>query len=319
MFITGGAGYIGSHIISYLIRKNYQITVFDLVPPHGAVLNKLKYIYGDVRKYSTVKSAIQHHTPDVLIHLAAKAGFAMNDRDKKIMKETNIDGTRNVLDAVLQTEVKYILFTSSAAVYGSSDVRVDENAPIQPSGLYGKTKLIGEQLVRLASETKRINYAILRLFNVVGNCSGVHLTSRANNRQSLMTNIVNAFSSNYPHIEIYGSDYLTRDGTAIRDYIHVEDVSRALFKALQHIMTLNNSILTNIGTGKGYTNKEVVRLMEKIARRKLRIQFKKRRQGETACSIADNTQARRAFHLELRHSTIRSIIKSVYSYNGIRV
>ena len=233
ILVTGGAGYIGSHIIELLIKKNLKVFIIDnLSTGYKKLINKkAKFFKADINQYQLVRKIIKNKNIDSIIHLAAKLNIAEGEKNPKIYYKNNISGTLNLLKACKDTNVKNFVFSSTCAVYSDKYLYVKENSITKPKSNYGYTKLKCEKLIEQHFNKKKINYCILRYFNVVG-ASPSNKIGQINKNGQLFKNLSLALTKKKPSINLYGINYKTRDGTCIRDYIHVYDLAEIHVKIL---------------------------------------------------------------------------------------
>ena len=270
ILITGGAGYIGSHISEVLIQRKKKIFILDnLSTGHKRLINKkAKFILGDISNRHIIKKILKNHKIDSVIHLAAALSVGESQKKPNKYKRINIEGTKRLLISINNSNVKNIIFSSTCAVYKDGLDRVSESSKLKPTSVYGKTKLIGEKLIKKFCKRNRINYGILRFFNVAG-ASPTGKIGQINKGDQLFKNLSLELNKRYPVFKVYGDDYNTKDGTCIRDYIHVSDIAKIHYEVLKKINKINNSVIFNCGYSKGISVKEVIEAFKKILEKKL--------------------------------------------------
>jgi UDP-glucose 4-epimerase len=288
VLITGGAGYVGSHITELLIKKKFKVLVVDnLSTGYKKLINKRSRFYSyDINDYKKVRNIIIKNKIDSIIHCAAKLSVEESEKKPKIYYRNNVTGTLNLIKACTNTPVKNFIFSSTCAVYGSKSRIVNEKSPILPESNYGETKYKAELLIK--KKLKNINYCILRYFNVVGASKNEKLGQINTNGQLFKNLSIQCLKKN-PKIKIYGNNYNTYDGTCIRDYIHVSDLADIHLNALIKINKYNKSTILNCGYGKGYSVLEIVKSFEKISKKKIKINYYPRRKGDIT-EIISNTK-----------------------------
>jgi len=278
ILITGGAGYIGSHISEILIKKNKNIFIVDnLSTGFKKLINKNSKFYNfNILDSNEIKKILIKFKIDSVIHLAGSLIIGLGEKQPKFYYKNNVLGTKSVLLACKNTFVKNFIFSSTAAVYQDKQKIVNEESKIKPKSVYGKTKIKAEKLIISNCKKIGINYAILRYFNVCGaSPSGkIGLISKTD---SLFKNISETLMKKKPMIKIYGNDYNTPDGTAIRDYIHVSDLAEVHFKILKKISKANISTIINCGYKNGTSVKEVVDEFKKQTKKNLNISYQKKK------------------------------------------
>ena len=286
ILVTGGAGYVGSHIVEQLVKKSFLniFIVDDLSTGHKRLISKkANFIKANINKTQLIKKIILKNKIDTIIHLAAKTIVTESEKKPKLYYNVNVLGTRSLLNAAKNSSVKNFLFSSTAAVYGSKIRYVNENSRTLPDSVYGKTKLQAENLVK--KEFKK-NYIILRYFNVVG-ASPSKKIGLINKYGQLFKNFAVEILKKKPKLNVYGNDYNTADGTCVRDFIHVSDLADIHLKVLFKVSKNNKSIILNCGYGRGFSVLEVVNNFKKFSKNKVLVRFEKRRKAEIVESVAN--------------------------------
>lgn len=289
ILVTGGAGYIGSHIVEKLVKKKFLkiFIVDDLSTGHKRLINKkATFIKANINKTKLIKKIVLKNKIDTIIHLAAKTIVTESEKKPKLYYKVNVLGTKSLLNAAKNSLVKNFLFSSTAAVYGSKIRYVNENSKTFPDSIYGKTKLQAENLVK---RNFKKNYIILRYFNVVG-ASPSKKIGLINRYGQLFKNFAVEILKNKPKLSVYGKDYDTKDGTCIRDFIHVSDLAEIHLKVLLKVSKNDKSVILNCGYGKGFSVLEVVNNFKKFSKNKVTVKFQKRRKAEIVESIANVTK-----------------------------
>ena len=286
ILVTGGAGYVGSHVVEQLVKKSFLniFIVDDLSTGHKRLISKkANFIKANINKTQLIKKIILKNKIDTIIHLAAKTIVTESEKKPKLYYNVNVLGTRSLLNAAKNSSVKNFLFSSTAAVYGSKIRYVNENSRTLPDSVYGKTKLQAENLVK--KEFKK-NYIILRYFNVVG-ASPSKKIGLINKYGQLFKNFAVEILKKKPKLNVYGNDYNTADGTCVRDFIHVSDLADIHLKVLFKVSKNNKSIILNCGYGRGFSVLEVVNNFKKFSKNKVLVKFEKRRKAEIVESVAN--------------------------------
>ena len=314
ILITGGAGYIGSHITEQLISKSNKIIIFDnLETGHERLINKKAiFVKGDIKDKKILSNIIKKYEIDTIIHLAAYLNVSEAEKKKSKYKKNNIEGTKNLLLACKNSNVKNFIFSSSCSVYGNTKGSVSERKKPDPKGYYAYTKLKGEELVKEYSKKLNINYGILRYFNVAG-ASNTGKIGQIESNGQLVKNIAIQSLKKNPVINIYGNDYPTKDGTCVRDYIHVSDLSYIHIKGLDYLIKSKKSFNLNCGYGKGYSVKEIIDIFKKI-KKNLIINYKKRRPGDIAQVYSDTKKFQKLLKFKPKYNNINKIIKSAINW-----
>ena len=325
IFVTGGAGYIGSHACVELLRANHEVMVFDdlsnscedaLRRVELITNRKLNFILGDIRNSSQLSNAISSFKPDSVMHFAGVKAVAESVTQPLRYYDVNVRGSINLLQAMDKVECTEIIFSSSATVYGEVNIPpYTEIMPVAPVSPYGRTKLIFENILKdwtEACDTKRA--VILRYFNPVGaHASGLLGEDPRDTPNNLMPLIVQTALKQRHKLHIYGADYDTRDGTGERDYIHVMDLALGHIQALKEIINLERFQVLNLGSGKGTTVTELIRTFEKINDVSIATNLVERRPGDVAKSFADPSVARELIGFEC-HKTLEEICLDTWNW-----
>jgi UDP-glucose 4-epimerase len=313
ILITGGAGYIGSHIVEQLVNKNNIIILDNLKTGYKKLINNNAiFIKGDIKNRKLLHKTIIRYNIQTVIHLAACLNVSEAERNKLKYKINNIQGTRNLLFACKNSNVKNFIFSSSCSIYGNVKGGVNEKAKPKPRGYYAYTKFKGEELIKQYSTKYKFKYAILRYFNVAGASHSGKIGQIVSNGQ-LIKNIAIQSLKKKPIINIFGNNYPTKDGTCIRDYIHVSDLADIHIKALDYLENNKKSIILNCGYGLGYSVQEIVNIFKKI-KNNLVIKYKKRRPGDIAQVYSNTKKLSQLLKWKSKYNDINKIIKSAISW-----
>ncbi len=314
ILVIGGAGYIGSHAVKALLKAGHRVSVFDNLST-GLEVNYFKdaaYTVGDILDYPSLQKAMSQDV-DAVIHLAAKkaVGESMENPEKYALN--NIAGAINVLNAMSACGVKRLVFSSSAAVYGEPVyLPMDEKHPLNPMSFYGFTKYDMEKYFDWYDRLKGIKYVSLRYFNAVGYDEDGDVRGLEKNPQNLLPIVMETANGTREKMKIFGNDYPTRDGTCIRDYIHVTDLGSAHAAAIEYLKTAPESQIFNLGTSEGISVLEMVNKTEELIGRKINFEFAPRRPGDPAVITASAEKAGKILGWKAEHSTIENIILSTW-------
>ena len=272
ILITGGAGYIGSHISEVLIKNKKKIFIADnLSTGYRRLINKkAKFFKVDILKNKKIREIILKNEIDSVIHLAANLIIGEGEKYPKNYFKNNVSGTKNLFKACENTGVKNLVFSSTAAVYKDGQYKVNENSVIKPKSVYGKTKIKAEKIIKQFCKKNKINYCILRYFNIAGSSPSGKI-GLINKSDHLFKNFSREIIKKRPILKIYGGNYDTKDGSCIRDFIHVYDIAEIHYKVLEKINNLNNSKILNCGYNKGISVLEVANSFKKQTRKKVKI------------------------------------------------
>jgi len=309
ILVTGGAGYIGSHIVEKLVeKKSLKIFIVDnLSTGHKRLINKKAiFLKADINQTQIIKNILLANNIDTIIHLAAKTIVIESEKKPKLYYKINVEGTKSLLNAAKDSSVKNFLFSSTAAVYGSKIRYVNENSITSPDSIYGRTKLKAESLVK---KLFKKNYIILRYFNVVG-ASPSKKIGLINRYGQLFKNFALEILKKKPTLSVYGNDYNTFDGSCIRDFIHVTDLADIHLKVLSKVDQNNKSVLLNCGYGKGFSVLEVVNQFKKFSKNKVTVKFKPRRKAEIIESVANVSKLKNYLKWKPKFSNLSKIIRN---------
>tara|TARA_B110000238_G_scaffold111766_1_gene121439 strand:- start:1390 stop:2367 length:978 start_codon:yes stop_codon:yes gene_type:complete len=317
ILITGGAGYIGSHIVEKLVGTKSNIIILDnLVTGYKKLINKkAKFITGDIKNKTKLVKIINEHKIDSIIHLAAYLNINEAEKNNKKYYKNNIQGTLNLVNACKNSKVKNIIFSSSCSVYGNCKGSVNEKKKPNPQGYYAYTKFKGEKIIKKFAKKYQYKYAILRYFNVAGASSSGKIGEINTSHGHLIKNISIQSLKRKPSISIYGNDYKTSDGTCIRDYIHVTDLADIHIKTLKYINTKSKSLILNCGYGKGYSVLDIIKIFKKIIK-KVTINYKPKREGDVAEVYADTKKLKKILKWEPKHNNINKIVRSAIKWEA---
>ncbi|MBD1167997.1 UDP-glucose 4-epimerase GalE [Pelagibacterales bacterium SAG-MED06] len=311
ILVTGGAGYIGSHIVEQLIKNKQSVIILDnLVTGYERLVNKkAKFIKADIKNKSKITKIIKDYNINSIIHLAAYLNVSEAEKKKRKYYTNNITGTKNLLEACKNSNVKNIIFSSSCSVYGSVKGSVSENIKPNPQGYYGYTKFKGEELLKKLSLKYNLRYGILRYFNVAGASNSGKIGEIETSHGHLIKNLAIKSLEKKPKVKIFGNDYQTKDGTCVRDYIHVSDLADIHIKGLNYLNNNKKSFILNCGYGKGYSVQQIVNIFKKI-KKGVGIQYQKRRPGDIAQVYANAKKFKKILRWKPKYNNIELIIKS---------
>ena len=316
ILVTGGAGYIGSHIVEQLIKKksNNILVLDNLSTGRKKLINKKsKFIKGDIKNLNLLKKIIKKHSIQTIIHLAAHLNVSEAEKEKIKYYRNNVTGTKNLLLACKNSKVKSIIFSSSCSVYGSIKGSVNEQKKTNPEGYYALTKFKGEELIKKYSKKFNYNFGILRYFNVAGASPSGKIGEIETAYGHLIKNIAIQSLKKKPVINIFGDNYPTHDGTCIRDYIHVSDLADIHIRAIEYLEKNNKSFVLNCGYGKGYSVLQIVKIFKKIIKN-LKIIFSNKRPGDVAEVYANTKKFKKLLKWKPKYNNINKIIKSAIKW-----
>lgn len=316
VLVTGGCGYIGSMVCKAL--KKAQITPISFDNLSRGHLEFAKYgpfFKGDLKCREDITKALNKYKPDAIIHMAALAYVIESIENPNIYYQNNVLGSINLLSAMVECNIKSIVFSSTCATYGKPlKIPMDENHPQVPINPYGRSKYIIEKIIEDYQLKYPIKSAILRYFNAAGADFESEVGEIHDPETHIIPNLIQSALGLKENVVIYGNDFPTNDGTAVRDYIHVNDLADAHLHALRYINSKSESITLNLGTGKGYSILEVLNTVEEVTGLKVPYIFNDTREGEPALLVADNSKAKKILNFEPKYSEITQIVSSAYNW-----
>lgn len=312
VLVTGGAGFIGSHTCKLLYTQGYTPIVLDnLTTGNRKAAQWGEFVKADIRSTATLCEVLNDHRPKAVIHFAASAyvGESVTAPDRYF--DNNVTGTLSLLNACVSAGIKNIIFSSSCATYGvPKQLPIVETTPQQPINPYGRTKLICEQILQDYAHAFGIRFAALRYFNACGADPEGELGEWHNPETHLIPRALMAAAGEIPHLDVFGNDYDTADGTCIRDYIHVSDLADGHLRALQFLLDGGDSEAFNLGTGKGTSIREILVAIKTTTGRSVPTVISPRRAGDPPSLYADPAKAHRILGFKAIHSDIETIIRT---------
>ena len=314
VLVIGGAGYIGSHVVKEMMKAGHKVTVFDNLSS-GLRVNLFPqndFIYGNILIPADLDAAFSQGF-DAFVHLAAfkAAGESMILPEKYSVN--NITGTINIMNAAVKYNCKKMIFSSSAAVFGAPEyLPIDEDHPKNPENYYGFTKLEIERFMAWYDKLRGMRFASLRYFNAAGYDPDGEIRGLEQNPANLLPRVMEVAAGMKDGMKVFGTDYDTRDGTCIRDYVHVTDLARAHVMALDYIAKNDKSITVNLGTEKGTTVKEIIDAARKITGKEIPSEDVERRPGDPACLYATSKRAKELLGWEPKYSDVETLVKTTW-------
>jgi len=310
ILVIGGAGYIGSHVARCLLDAGHEITVLDNLSTgcRENLFPEASFIEGDILDTRLLADTMEKGF-DGMVHLAAfkAAGESMLRPGKYSVN--NISGTINILNAAVETGIRFIVFSSSAAVYGEPRyLPIDEKHPVEPENYYGFTKLEIERFLSWYDKLKEIKYASLRYFNAAGYDKEGRITGLERKPANLLPVIMEVAAGKREKLQVFGDDYPTRDGTGVRDYIHVTDLAVAHLQSMEYIRKHNSSITVNLGSEQGLSVLEIVESAREITGRDIPVEITERRPGDPAELVASSAEARRLLSWKAEFSDVETLV-----------
>lgn len=317
ILVCGGAGYIGSHMVAELLENNHKVVVLDsLVKGHKEALLGGKLYVGDLRDRKILDKVFTENKIDAVIDFVAFSlvGESMTEPLKYF--NNNVYGTISLLEAMRDYNVKYIVFSSTAATYGEPEVvPITENSKTIPTNAYGESKLLVEKILRWCDHAYGIKYTTLRYFNA----AGAHISGKIGEDHSPETHLIpiilDVALGNREKIMMFGDDYDTKDGTCVRDYIHVSDLASAHSLALKRLMNGGDSAIYNLGNGTGFTVKEMVEIARKVTGHTIPAEVAERRAGDPAVLIASSKKAMEELGWKPKYADVETIISTAWNWH----
>ncbi|MGY5778551.1 UDP-glucose 4-epimerase GalE [Rhizobium sp. LEGMi135b] len=314
VLVTGGAGYIGSHMVWRLLDAGEDVVVLDCLSTgfRWAVPPAARFYLGDVADEALLQTIFAENDIEAIIHFAGSAVVPMSIEDPLAYYENNTGKTRILMSAAIRAGIRHFVFSSTAAVYGQqpADRPVSENAPLRPESPYGQSKLMSELMLRDAAAAYDFRYVALRYFNVAGADPEGRAGQSTDGATHLIKVACEAALGRRRQVDIYGTDYPTHDGTGVRDYIHVSDLVEAHLMALRRLRDGGRSLVANCGYGHGYSVLDVLNMVMRIHGRSFRIHIAPRRPGDMASIVADATLARRELSWAAKYDSLEAIVRS---------
>jgi UDP-glucose 4-epimerase len=317
ILITGGAGYIGSHMVLAALDRGGEVVVLDDLSTgvRAQVAERAIFYQGHCGDIELLKDLFARHRITAVIHFAGSIVVPESVEKPLLYYQNNTVASRNLIEACVQAGVKNFIFSSTAAVYGMPNSNpVIEDMPLSPINPYGRSKLMTEWMLEDASRAHDFRYAALRYFNVAGG-DPMGRTGQSTPRAThLIKRACQVALGRIPHLDIFGTDFATRDGTGVRDYIHVTDLVAAHALALDHLERGGASMTLNCGYGHGFSVREVVDVVSKVVGRKIPTKEGPRRAGDSAELVADSTKLKRRFSWSPAHDDLEEIVSTALAW-----
>jgi UDP-glucose 4-epimerase len=318
ILVTGGAGYIGSHTVRELTDRGYRVVVYDnLSTGHREAVSKdVEFVQGDLFDTELLRATLKKYDVDSVIHFAAYSLVGESMVNPLKYYKNNVSGTLCLLEAMIAENVKYLVFSSSAATYGNTGAElITEKSPQIPTSVYGMTKLMMEQLMSDFDKAYGLKYAALRYFNAAGAHESGEIGEDHNPESHLIPIIMQVLNGKREKLGIFGDDYPTPDGTCIRDYIHITDLADAHIKALESIKSGAPSTAYNLGNGNGFSVKQVVDTVERTIGLSVKNEIAPRRAGDPAILVASSDKIKKELNWQPRFDSLEKIISSAWKWH----
>ena len=314
ILVVGGAGYIGSHTVKYLLKNGEDCVVLDnLIYGHKEAVISPFFEKADLQDKASIRNVFSKYKIDSVIHFAAFAYVGESVEDPEKYYKNNVVGTLNLLEVMKEFNVKKIVFSSTCATYGNPQYTpIDEKHPQNPINPYGMSKLMVEKILEDYKKAYGLKYIALRYFNASGADSDGKIGESHNPETHLIPLVLKTIKGERKSISIFGTDYDTSDGTCIRDYIHVEDLAEAHYLAIKKLDEFTGFL--NLGTGIGTSVKEIISAAEKVSGKKCNVEEAPRRAGDPAVLYASNEKAKKILNWKPKYLKIENIIKTAWNW-----
>lgn len=319
VLVLGGAGYIGSHTVYELIENGAEVVIIDNLETGfaEAVHPEATFYQGDLRDRKFLDTVLgKEKDIDAVIHFAANSQVGESMTNPLKYYDNNICGTKTLLEALVAHGIDKIVFSSTAATYGEPErIPIQEGDKTEPTNAYGETKLSMEKMFKWVEKAHGMRYVSLRYFNACGAHKSGEIGEAHNPETHLIPLILQVPLGKREHIAVFGTDYPTKDGTCIRDYIHVTDLAAAHILAVKYLMAGNKSDIFNLGNGVGFTVREVIEMAEKVTGESIKVVETERRAGDPAVLIASSEKAKTILGWNPKHDSLSEIIKSAWKWH----
>ena len=318
ILVCGGAGYIGSHTVHELVKQNKDVIIVDnLQSGHMKAVNpKAKFYKGDIRDSEFLDKVFSENKIDAIIHFAANSLVGESMVKPLLYFNNNVYGMQILLESMVKHDIKNIVFSSTAAVYGEpKKIPISEDDETNPTNTYGETKLTMEKMMKWVSKANGINYVSLRYFNAAGALEDGSIGEDHSPESHLIPLILQVPLGKREAITVFGEDYDTPDGTCIRDYIHVLDLADAHIKAVEYLQSGNESNIFNLGNGIGFSVKEMIDSAKEATSEEIKVVVGERRAGDPARLIASNEKAQKILGWTPKYTDVKAIIQTAWTWH----
>ncbi|MDE7468943.1 MAG: UDP-glucose 4-epimerase GalE [Desulfovibrionaceae bacterium] len=317
ILVIGGAGFIGSHTCYALEEKGYTPIIYDnFSSGYKDLISPFQYVEGDIHDVEHLESVLRDYDIKGVLHFAAYISVKESVEDPLSYYTNNLCGSINLFSAIQRAGVRYVVLSSSASVYGKpvSYNPISEDASMNPMSPYAQSKYMMERIAEDCSQAYDLYVASLRYFNAAGADAQGRTGQRRKEHIHILACLFASLVGDIPYFSLYGSDYATPDGTCIRDYIHVTDLAYAHVNALEYLMREKKNITCNLGTNKGTSNREMIRIVEEVTGKKVTLKEEARRQGDPDYVVADATRAFELLSWKPSHSSLENIVHTGWEW-----
>ena len=316
--VTGGAGYIGSHMVKLLESKENKVTVFDnLSTGKKSLLSKCNFIKLDLLDLKKLDREMSKIKFDAVFHFAALSIVSESEKKPKLYYKNNVLATKNLVNTMMKYNMNNLIFSSSASVYGKpKQKKISEGHEKKPLSIYGKNKLEIENYLKKMGYMHKFKSISFRYFNAAGADKSAKIGEDHDPETHLIPSILKSIKSKKNKFYIYGNNYKTKDGTCVRDYIHVSDIVRAHFDGLKKFKSKNCALNYNIGSEQGYSILEIIKAVEKVTKTKIQLIYKNKRKGDPAALIAKCDKIYKDLRWKPKYQDIHKIISSAWKWHN---
>jgi UDP-glucose 4-epimerase len=320
ILVTGGAGYIGSHAVQALLDAGQAVVILDnLSEGHREAVTGGEFVQGDLQDTAWLDSVFRDYDFEAVLHFAAHCYVGESVEDPEKYYRNNVGSFLSLASVMRNHGVRQFIFSSTAAVYGvPTVVPIEESHALQPINPYGFSKFVVENMLRDYSRAYALRFVSLRYFNAAGASPSGTLGESHDPETHLIPRVLGAATGRYPHLDLFGTDYPTPDGTCIRDYIHVSDLARAHLAALAYLAQGGENLVVNLGNSRGYSVKEIIVVAEKVTGRSIRVVPSPRREGDPAVLVCDNSLASRVLRWSPEISSLEEIVRTAWNWEQHR-
>lgn len=319
ILVTGGAGYIGSHVCKTLSEQGYiPVTYDNLFSGHKWAVNWGPMEFGDILDKSRLSEVMGDYQPLAVIHMAGRIEVGESVREPGTFWEANVTGTINVLDAMVVNSVPNIVFSSTCAIFRQSDTLLTEEEPLAPISPYAKTKAVVEMILNDYHQAKGIRSVALRFFNAAGADPSGEIGEAHDPETHLIPLACEVALGKRKKLNIFGSDYSTPDGTCVRDYVHVSDLAQAHLKSLEYMKREDGAFAFNLGNGNGYSVLDVIKSVGEASGKKVSTEMMERRSGDSAALVGSNIKAREVLGWAPEYPELKSIVETAWNWHQAR-